>query len=97
MVLDLVVISWHITKGIGNETRKRQVRLHEKFKVCLSSKDSIHRVKVLRIEWERVFGNHTSGGKVKVLVTQSCPALFDPMDYIACQAPLSMEFSRQEY
>ena len=23
--------------------------------------------------------------------------LCDPMDYIACQTPLSMEFSRQEY
>ena len=28
---------------------------------------------------------------------QSCPTLCDPMDYIPCQAPLSMEFSRQEY
>ena len=26
--------------------------------------------------------------------TQSCPTLRDPMDYVACQAPLSMEFSR---
>ena len=34
--------------------------------------------------------------KVKVLVTQSCPTLCDPMD-LAHQAPLSMEFSRQEY
>ena len=25
------------------------------------------------------------------------PALCNPFDYIACQAPLSMEFSRQEY
>ena len=24
----------------------------------------------------------------------SCSVMFDPMDYIACQAPLSMEFSR---
>ena len=32
-----------------------------------------------------------------VLVTQSCLTLCDPMDYIAHQAPLSMEFSRQEY
>ena len=31
------------------------------------------------------------------LVTQSWLTLCDPMDYIACQAPLSMEFSRQEY
>ena len=30
-------------------------------------------------------------------VAQSCPTLCDPMDYIACLAPLSMEFSRQEY
>ena len=33
---------------------------------------------------------------VKVLVTQSCPTLCDPWT-MACQAPLSMEFSRQEY
>ena len=34
--------------------------------------------------------------KVKVLVAQSCPTLCNPMD---CNppAPLSMEFSRQEY
>ena len=32
--------------------------------------------------------------KVKVLVAQLCPTLSDPMD---CQAPLSTEFSRQEY
>ena len=33
---------------------------------------------------------------MKVLITQSCPALCDPMD---CSPPalLSMEFSRQEY
>ena len=30
-------------------------------------------------------------------VAQSCPTLCDFMDYIACQAPLSMRFSRQEY
>ena len=30
-------------------------------------------------------------------VTQSCLTLRDPMDYIAHQALLSMEFSRQEY
>ena len=30
-------------------------------------------------------------------VAQSCPALCDPMDCIAHQVPLSMEFSRQEY
>ena len=34
---------------------------------------------------------------VSVLVIQSCPTLCNPMYYKACQAPLSMEFSRQEY
>ena len=28
---------------------------------------------------------------------QSCPTLCDCIDYITCQAPLSMEFFRQEY
>ena len=31
--------------------------------------------------------------KVKVLVAQSCLTLCNPMNCIACQAPLSMEFS----
>ena len=26
-----------------------------------------------------------------------CPTLCDPMDYISCQAPLSVEFSQQEH
>ena len=30
-------------------------------------------------------------------VSQSCSTLFDPMYYIAPQAPLTMGFSRQEY
>ena len=34
--------------------------------------------------------------KVKVLVTQSCLTLCDPMN-LTRQAPLSMGFSRQEY
>ena len=34
--------------------------------------------------------------KDSVLVSQSCPTLCDPMDYV-CQAPLSTEFSRREY
>ena len=34
---------------------------------------------------------------VAVLVIQSCLTLCNPMDYIAHQAPQSMEFSRQEY
>ena len=35
--------------------------------------------------------------KVKVLVAQLYSTLCDPMNCIACQAPLSMEFSRREY
>ena len=34
---------------------------------------------------------------VKVLVTQSCLNLCDPLNTVACQSPLSMEFSGQEY
>ena len=34
--------------------------------------------------------------KVKVLVAQLCLTLCDPWT-VACQTPLSMEFSRQEY
>ena len=35
--------------------------------------------------------------KVKVLIAQSCLTPCDPMGCIACQAPLSIEFSRQVY
>ena len=38
----------------------------------------------------------SSERKVKALVAQSCPTLWDPMDCIARQAPLSMGVSRQE-
>ena len=34
---------------------------------------------------------------IDAIVTLLCPTLCDLMDYIVCQAPLSMEFSRQEY
>ena len=35
--------------------------------------------------------------KVYWMYAQSRPILFDLMDCVACQAPLSVEFSRQEY
>ena len=35
--------------------------------------------------------------KIKVLATQLCLTLCEAMDYSPRQAPLSMEFSRQEY
>ena len=37
-----------------------------------------------------------SGGGGGALVTKSCPTLVTPWT-VACQAPLSMGFSRQEY
>ena len=40
-------------------------------------------------------GTQCKRSSVTKLVSQSCPTLCNPMDYIACQAPLSMEFSRQ--
>ena len=38
-----------------------------------------------------------SGMQMKVSVARSCPTLCGPTDCVACQAPLSMGFSRQEY
>ena len=35
--------------------------------------------------------------QMQVSITQSCPTLCDPTDCVACQAPLSMGFPRQEY
>ena len=35
--------------------------------------------------------------KVKELIIYLCLTLCDPVEYIAVQAPLSMEFSRQKY
>ena len=42
-------------------------------------------------------GRHFAKLKRKAFIAQSCPTLCNPMDYIACQAPLSIEFFRQEY
>ena len=35
--------------------------------------------------------------KVKVKVAQLCLTLCNPLDWLLCQAPLSMEFSSPEY
>ena len=40
---------------------------------------------------------HALKGEVKLLFTQSCLTLYDFTDCVACQAPLTMGFSRQEY
>ena len=39
----------------------------------------------------------SSVGDMHAKSLQSCPTLCNPMDGIALQAPLSMDFSRQEY
>ena len=49
----------------------------------------------MEIESELISGQDPN--KVKMIVAQSCPTLFDSMDYVALWAPLSIEFSRQEY
>ena len=47
---------------------------------------------------ERISNSIDGGMKVKVSVTQTCPTLCDLILWtVAHQAPLSMEFSRQEY
>ena len=41
--------------------------------------------------------NLSSQSESESEITQSCPTLFDPMDYSLHQTSLSMGFSRQEY
>ena len=65
--------------------------------VVLRNVTSAGKPVVLRVEhsWElEVPMERKSESKVEV--AQSCPTLCDPMDCVARQAPLSMEFSRQE-
>ena len=56
------------------------------------STDSGHRVQALKDHFCFLLGFPKSS----VLVTQSCLTLWTPWT-VACQAPLSMKFSRQEY
>ena len=56
------------------------------------STDSGHRVQALKDHFCFLLGFPKS----RVLVTQSCLTLWTPWT-VACQAPLSMKFSRQEY
>jgi len=48
------------------------------------------------LEWRGPYYFQLQVEKGKVLVAQSCLTLRDPMDCITHQAPLSMEFFRQE-
>ena len=46
---------------------------------------------------ERVFEKPKRKTVCVCMHTQPCPTLCDTVDYIACQTPLSVEFSRQEF
>ena len=48
------------------------------------------------VHWEKNMYSNLQQIGVKVLVAQSCPTLCDPQWTVAHQAPLFMEFSRQE-
>ena len=56
---------------------------------------AIHHLLLSLISINQAFSDCVLG--TLVLVTQSCLTLYDPMDWVAHQAPLSMEFSRQEF
>ena len=47
--------------------------------------------------WDRVEGGFVEAKLVVCVCTQACPTLYDPMDSVGHQTPLSMEFPRQEY
>ena len=51
-----------------------------------------HNLQLLKADWKYQLGHVNGGG----LVAKSCPTLAIPWT-VACQAPLTMEFSRQEY
>ena len=53
-------------------------------------KDKVNFIKIKSFVYESAFS-------LECKVTQPCLTLYDPMDRIAHQAPLSMEFFRQEY
>ena len=46
---------------------------------------------------ERYLWGETEGVCGACMHANSCSTLCDPMAYMACQAPLSMEFTRQEH
>ena len=45
----------------------------------------------------RESGRWVCGGQASSVCTQACPTLYDPMDSVACQTPLSVGLPRQEY
>ena len=60
-----------------------------KVKVFVSSQLTFQ---IHRLAWD-----HYPCVYVRAKVFQLCPTLCNPMDYIVCQAPLSMGFSMREY
>ena len=80
------VLEWSLPQGIPYSWEAQQVLV-----AFLSSHFSTSFMDLL---WEYKWYNNQ---KSEVLVAQLCQTLCNPMDYTAHQAPLSMEFSRQEY
>ena len=79
--------------GLSPKEKKKKAEINKwdlnKLKSFWKAKEAINKKKGPPTEW-------ASERKVKVLVTQLCPNLCDPMG-CSPQAPLSMGFSRQEY
>ena len=50
-----------------------------------------------KFDQRSTWGSHPIWSYESESVSRSVMSLCDPMDYTACQAPLSVEFSRQEY
>ena len=77
------------------------------WEVCLKPVPQTHNWEMERMNRVRVVQWHVAFspelfqlGRLQsesVCAAQSCPTLCNPIDYIACKAPLSMGFPRQEY
>jgi len=52
---------------------------------------------IKRWDFRRWLGHKSEAFKKRIVCAQLCPTLCDPVGYTACQAPLCMGFSRQEY
>ena len=105
----VMTIKYHFNENFGNATRsvwastgykgnklEKALGWNSGDRIDLGS--TTHELGVfaqyLYLSWSQLLGASATSER-KVLVSQSCLTLCDPMDY--SQAPLSMEFSRQEY
>ena len=73
--------------------KRKKKKPHEHILMTTTTKEQMHYLGlcILKIVSFRKYV------KVCVLVAQWCPTLWDPMDCVARQAPLSMGFPRQKY